>query len=550
LFTPTDSIDGPTRELDAYVPDLRVALESCAETDCQAGLRLLAATRDVWWRQNATDGRRWARVFLKECLEPSLARAQALQAAAMLASIGDPAEARELLKEARELAATRDKRTTAMIDLYLGVAAYAEEEGAASVIAHFHRSVATLVELNDARGTALLHIMIGWALLIDRSRRAEAHIQLEQNRQRAEELGDGYAVGLADYGLGLYWRWGGQPQRALDHFRLSLVRLHSLQVAPGETSALLHIARLLASTDPQRASRLASAGLALAEHAGVHLPSRLVRSVEQLHADLATRLGHLQTQRAWADGARLSMSEAVTLALAEMHESDRPGGLSAREFEIAQLVTSGLSSRQIAEKLNLSVRTVDSHLRRIFDKVGVANRLQLGTWLLRHGGQPVTPPTWQTAQALRGGWMHSGDMAYLDEDNYVYIVDRKKDMIITGGENVYSTEVEAVLYQHPAVLEVAVIGIPDPQWGETVNAVLVLKPGENVSSEELQQFCRERIAGYKLPRSVEFRESLPKTATGKINKRILRTPYWAGQVGHGSLTDALLDADTRVARSF
>jgi long-chain acyl-CoA synthetase len=131
-----------------------------------------------------------------------------------------------------------------------------------------------------------------------------------------------------------------------------------------------------------------------------------------------------------------------------------------------------------------------------------------------------------TAEALRGGWMHTGDMGSLDEDGYLYLADRKKDMIISGGENVYSTEVEAVLYEHPAVLEAAVIGVPDPVWGETVKALVVLKPARTATAQGLQTFCRERIAGYKIPRSVEFLETLPKTATGKISKNDLRAPYW------------------------
>jgi acyl-CoA synthetase (AMP-forming)/AMP-acid ligase II len=147
-----------------------------------------------------------------------------------------------------------------------------------------------------------------------------------------------------------------------------------------------------------------------------------------------------------------------------------------------------------------------------------------------------------TAEALRGGWMHTGDMATLDEDAFVYIVDRKKDMIISGGENVYSTEVEAVLYQHPAVLEAAVVGVPDPRWGEAVLAIIAAKPGQQVTADELRAYCRERIAGYKIPRSVNFLESLPKTATGKISKKDLRAPYWAAQSDHGALTDALLES--------
>jgi acyl-CoA synthetase (AMP-forming)/AMP-acid ligase II len=135
-----------------------------------------------------------------------------------------------------------------------------------------------------------------------------------------------------------------------------------------------------------------------------------------------------------------------------------------------------------------------------------------------------------TDEALRGGWMRTGDMGSLDEDGYLYLADRKKDMIISGGENVYSTEVEAVLYEHPAVLEAAVIGVPDPVWGETVKALVVLKLGQTVSAQALEVFCRERIAGYKVPRSVDFLESLPKTATGKISKKELRAPYWQSSI--------------------
>lgn len=150
-----------------------------------------------------------------------------------------------------------------------------------------------------------------------------------------------------------------------------------------------------------------------------------------------------------------------------------------------------------------------------------------------------------TAQALLGGWMHTGDMATQDEDGYLYIVDRKKDMIISGGENVYSPEVEDVLFQHPALLEAAVIGVPDATWGEAVKAIVVVKDGQHVSTDELRAFCRQRIAGYKVPRSFEFVDALPKTATGKVSKKDLRAPYWAAQSGHGHLTDALLPQSTR-----
>ena len=135
-----------------------------------------------------------------------------------------------------------------------------------------------------------------------------------------------------------------------------------------------------------------------------------------------------------------------------------------------------------------------------------------------------------TAAAVVDGWMHTGDLATVDEENYIYIVDRSKDMIISGGENVYSVEVENALYTHPAVLECAVIGIPHSSWGEAVHAVVVLKPGMSVSDEELMAHARTQIAGYKVPRSIEFQaEGLPKSGAGKILKRDLREKYWAGK---------------------
>jgi long-chain acyl-CoA synthetase len=136
----------------------------------------------------------------------------------------------------------------------------------------------------------------------------------------------------------------------------------------------------------------------------------------------------------------------------------------------------------------------------------------------------------ETAQVLRDGWYYTGDLATVDEDGYIYIVDRKKDMIVTGGENVYSTEVENALYEHPAVLECAVFGVPHETWGEAVHAVVVIRPGHDVTAEELMAFCRGRLAGYKVPKSVELRtELLPRSGAGKILKRALRDPYWTGQ---------------------
>jgi len=126
------------------------------------------------------------------------------------------------------------------------------------------------------------------------------------------------------------------------------------------------------------------------------------------------------------------------------------------------------------------------------------------------------------------GWIHTGDAGYLDEDGYLFIHDRMKDMIITGGENVYPAEVESAIFGHPAVQEVAVIGIPDPKWGETVKAVVVPKPGTRIEEADIIAWARERIAAFKAPRSIDVIEALPRNASGKILRKDLRAPYWEG----------------------
>ncbi|MBI4595090.1 MAG: AMP-binding protein, partial [Candidatus Tectomicrobia bacterium] len=128
----------------------------------------------------------------------------------------------------------------------------------------------------------------------------------------------------------------------------------------------------------------------------------------------------------------------------------------------------------------------------------------------------------QTREAVRDGWLHSGDMATMDSGGYIFIVDRKKDMIISGGINIYPREIEEVLYKHPAVYEAAVIGMPDEEWGEIVQAVIVLKEGQKATEEEIIQYCKDHLATYKKPKKVAFVPSLPKTPTGKILKRELR----------------------------
>ncbi|MFT5576817.1 MAG: acyl-CoA synthetase (AMP-forming)/AMP-acid ligase II, partial [Bermanella sp.] len=132
----------------------------------------------------------------------------------------------------------------------------------------------------------------------------------------------------------------------------------------------------------------------------------------------------------------------------------------------------------------------------------------------------------KTAETLVDGWLHTGDAGYVDDDGFFFIRDRLKDMIVSGGENIYPAEVENVLFNHPSIQDVAVIGVPDEKFGEAALATCVLKPNCTASNQELINFCRERLAGYKTPRRYEFIAELPRNPSGKLLKRLLREPYW------------------------
>jgi len=167
----------------------------------------------------------------------------------------------------------------------------------------------------------------------------------------------------------------------------------------------------------------------------------------------------------------------------------------------------------------------------VVDKNGTpvaADEKQVGEIWVR--GDTVTPGYWnrpdETREAFHDGWLKTGDLAVIDTEGYVNIVDRKKDMIISGGENIYSIEVENVLYMHPKILEAAVFGIPDEKWGEAVKAAVVLKAGETATQEELIRFCKTHLAAYKAPKTIDFLVELPKTGSGKLFKKALRDPYW------------------------
>jgi len=148
-------------------------------------------------------------------------------------------------------------------------------------------------------------------------------------------------------------------------------------------------------------------------------------------------------------------------------------------------------------------------------------------------GEVVMKGYWKnpraTAETLRGGWLHTGDLGIIDERGYVYILDRAKDMIISGGENIYSREIEDTILKHPTVHEVAVIGVPDETWGEAVKAIVALKQGQKITQEEIINFCKEHLASFKKPKSVEFIDEIPKNPYGKVLKRELRERYWVGE---------------------
>jgi acyl-CoA synthetase (AMP-forming)/AMP-acid ligase II len=135
----------------------------------------------------------------------------------------------------------------------------------------------------------------------------------------------------------------------------------------------------------------------------------------------------------------------------------------------------------------------------------------------------------RSREALRRGWLWTGDLGYLDEDGFLFLTDRKGDMIISGGENVHPTETENALQEHPAVREVAVVGLPHPRWGEAVKAVIALEPDQRVTEEELISFCKTKIAGYKCPKSIDFVDELPKSTVGKILRREVKKRYLEGE---------------------
>jgi fatty-acyl-CoA synthase len=208
-------------------------------------------------------------------------------------------------------------------------------------------------------------------------------------------------------------------------------------------------------------------------------------------------------------------SPVITLARLKAHREGDPKELNLRRQATAGYTLAGTEIRVV---------TPDGRDLK-------PDGLEVGEVVVR--GDVVMEGYWRqpeaTANVIRDGWFHTGDLATIDEEGYILIVDRGKDMILSGGENIASAEIERVIYGHPAVMECAVIAVPDDTWGEVPKAIVTLKPEQEATAAEIIALCRQHLAGFKIPKSVELVESLPKGGTGKILKRVLREKYWAGR---------------------
>jgi acyl-CoA synthetase (AMP-forming)/AMP-acid ligase II len=208
-------------------------------------------------------------------------------------------------------------------------------------------------------------------------------------------------------------------------------------------------------------------------------------------------------------------SPVITLARLKAHRAGDPEELSLRRQATAGYTLAGTEIRVVTPE-GRDVKPDD---------------LEVGEVVVR--GDVVMEGYWRqpaaTANVIRDGWFHTGDLATIDEEGYILIVDRGKDMILSGGENIASAEIERVIYGHPAVMECAVIAVPDDTWGEVPKAIVTLKPGQQAADAEIIAACRQHLAGFKVPKSVEIVESLPKGGSGKILKRVLREKYWSGR---------------------
>jgi fatty-acyl-CoA synthase len=237
---------------------------------------------------------------------------------------------------------------------------------------------------------------------------------------------------------------------------------------------------------------------------GAPANTALVRQIEQKMPGCVAKGGYGLTET----------SPVLTVAHMKQHLHDDPEDLKLRRKATAGYALAGSEIRVV----DFDGRDVKPDGREVGEVIVRGDVVMSGYW-----NQPE-----ETKRALRDDWFHTGDLAVIDEEGYILIVDRAKDMILSGGENIASAEIERVIYGHPAVLECAVVAVPDEQWGEVPKALVVLKADQTATETDLLAYCRQHLAGFKVPKSVEFLESLPKGGTGKILKKVLREKYWAG----------------------
>jgi len=266
---------------------------------------------------------------------------------------------------------------------------------------------------------------------------------------------------------------------------LSTERITMCQFVPTMISALLQCRDI---------NRYDLSSLRLILYAGAPMPVELLKSaLQKLKCGFAQLYGQTES------------GPIITV----LHPEDHV--LEGSERQLKKLASAG---RPV---VNYEVRIIDEEGRDVMvDKVGEvigrSEAMMKRYWRLGK----------ESSKKLKDGWLHTGDLGKFDEDGFLYIVDRKDDMIISGGVNIYPREVEEVLYQHPSVLEASVIGVPHDYWGEAVKAIIVLKEGTTASEEEIIKFCGEHLAGYKKPKSVDFWKELPKSPQGKILKKSIR----------------------------
>jgi acyl-CoA synthetase (AMP-forming)/AMP-acid ligase II len=236
-------------------------------------------------------------------------------------------------------------------------------------------------------------------------------------------------------------------------------------------------------------------------YATAPMPEDLLRrSMERFKCDFIQFFGMTET------------SPTLTMLVPEDHV------LEGEDYKVERLKSAGRATIDVEVRI-VDEKGKDCPPRVVGEIIGKGNNVMKG-----YHKMPK-----ETKEAIRDGWYHTGDMGYFDEYGYLYIADRKKDMIISGGENIYPREVEEAILLHDAVFEVAVIGVPDDAWGEAVKAIVVKRPDAEVTEEEIIEHCKKNIASYKKPKSVDFEEALPRSALGKVLKHELRDPYWKGR---------------------